>query len=516
MKDRRGIKKRVAGRYRRKRNPSRALHQSATRTGLQARRFTSLLRQTVDQLLPRNSKVLVVSEGDQGLIRFDKFRAAPFPHKNSGPYCFSSASSAAAICHLEAVRFQGAEYLVVAAAARGWLETYPDFIRHLQRRYAIAQSLPDGATIYDLGQRSHWLELDEAINDFKINFNREPAILNWNCEFQFSEIFPECRWFRPPSAKSETLPYLDKTIDFVVVSANNPARLEEARRVAIASVIRVKTAPSPDSTPSFSVERPSHHGNEKQPFVSIIVAQSDVDLPFQRRLVFLRESVPPGLRYEILVQIVAGRAGKQLNKTNRKKKHPEGYRQISALEDAKNANGDIVIFLGPTMLPLAGWLSPLLRLFAEQSDAGVISGRIVNFDGTQNHIGGIAGRNGSVELLGTDEVDPASPAYGFVRELDFCATTFLAIRGSLMRRMAIPPNLGLRDVSAMARFCSLIRDHGYRVYFEPDCWVISYVPATTGFGNRSGKEKSAAVDLSDHSATTPCPGNSSHRSRSSR
>jgi hypothetical protein len=515
MKDRRRIKKRVAARNRRKPNSSRPLHQSATRTGAQARKFASLLRQTVDQLLPPNSKVLVISKGDQNLIEFDTCRGAHFPQKSSGTYWFYPASSAAAICHLEAVRFQGAEYLVAPATAGVWLETYPDFIRHLQRRYAVTQSLPDIATIYGLRQRSHWLELDEAINDFKINFNREAAILNWDSEFQFSEIFPECRWFQLPSAKSDVLPYLDKTIDFVVVSAANPARLEEARRVAAAGLIIVKSSLSPSSTPSLSVERLSDHGNEKRPFVSIIVTQSDVDLPLEQRLAFLRETVPPGLRYETLVLIVNERAQKQLDKTNKKRKPPEGSRQISAIADAKTAKGDIVIFIGPNMLPLAGWLSPVLRLFSEQSDAGVVSGRLINFDGTQNHIGGIAGRNESVELLGTDEVDPASPAYGFVRELDFCATRFVATRGSLMRRFAIPPNFGIGDVSATVAYCSAVRDHGYRVYFEPDCWVITYVPATTGFGDRSRKEKRPAVKFSHNSDPSPVPGNGSHNFQAS-
>jgi hypothetical protein len=484
MKDRRKIKKRVGARDRRKPNSSCALHESSTRIGARARKLASLLRQTVDQLLPRNSKVLVVSKGDENLIRFDTCRGAHFPQESSGTYAgFYPASSAAAICHLEALRFQGADYLVVPATANWWLETYPDFIRYLQRRYASIENTSDIGSIYSLRARSHWLELDETINAFQIDFNREPAILNWDGEFQFSEIFPECQWFQLPSAKSDVLPYLDKTIDFVAISRADPVRLKEARRVATAGLIVLKTRPPLNSTPSISVERLGGQRDEERPLISLVVAQSDVDLPLKRKLAFLRETVPAGLRYEVLVRDFDRRGRKHPGKTKHKNQPRSILADICRTTDLKRAKGDIVILIGPRTIPLPGWLPPVLRLFSEKSDAGVVGGRLINFDGTQNHIGGIAGRNGSVELLGTDEVDPGSPAYGFVRELDFCTATFLATRGSLMRTLPTPAKFGDGDLSAAAAYCSAARNQGCRVYFEPDSWAITFSPAPAGRAN---------------------------------
>ena len=227
----------------------------------------------------------------------------------------------------------------------------------------------------------------------------------------------------------------------------------------------------------MSVERLSCQRDEEQPFISLIVGQSDVDLPLKRKLAFLRDTVPPGMRHEILVRAVNRRSRKHVAKAKHKNQPRSALADICRITDPKTAKGDIIVFIGPRTLPLADWLPPLLRTFSEKADAGVVGGRLLNFDGTQDHIGGIVGRNGSVELLGSGEIDPGSPAYGFVRELNFCAPTFLATRGPLMRRLPIPPQLGNRDSSAAAEYCVAVRNHGCRVYFEPDSWAMTFAPA---------------------------------------
>jgi hypothetical protein len=496
-----------AGRRIKRRAPLRAGRNKAARDS----NFAALLRRTVNQLLPRNSNVLVISKGDEKLIKFGRCRGAHFPQESSGKHTtLYPASSAAAICHLEALRFQGADYLVVPATANWWLETYPDFVRYLQRRYASIENASDIGSIYSLRARSRWLELDETIDAFQIDFNREPAILNWDWEFEFSEIFPGCQWFQLPSPKSDALPYLDKTIDFVAISKASPLRLKEARRVATAGLIVLNPRPRPNSTTSISVERLGGQRDEKRPFISLVVAQSDVDLPLKRKLAFLRETVPAGLRYEVLVRDFAQSARKRSGKAKHKNQPRLALADVSRTTDLKRAKGDIVILIGPQTIPLAGWLPPLLRLFSEKSDAGVVGGRLINWDGTQNHIGGIAGRNGSIELLGTDEADPESPASRFVRELDFCAATFLATRASLLRTLPTSPKFGNGDPAATVAYCSAVRNEGFRVYFEPDSWAITFAPAPPDSAKRdAGRTRAASSHrkLRHRLSPPPAPGN---------
>ena len=427
------------------------------------------LPQTVDELLPPNSRVLVISKGDENLIRFDSCRGGHFPQERSGGYAgFYPASSAAAINHLEALRFQGAEYLVVPATAHWWFETYPDFERHLERRYAVVDRTPETFTIFSLRNASSWLQLEEAINDFKREFNRQPAILNWDCDFRLSQIFPECRWFQPLSTSSDTVPYLDQTIDLVAVSTAYPTRVNEARRVASEGLILVTSSEPINSAPVLSVERFPHLRPKETPLVSIIVGQSYHDLPVERKLAFLQESIPSQLRCEILIRKVRERFGKQLHKANKKVR----LNGASSISSPKSTNGGIVVFLGPHTLPLPGWLPSLLRVFSECADAGVVGGRLINFDGTQNQIGGVVFRDGSVERLGGDEVDPGSPTYGYLREIDVPASTFFATTRSLLTTTGKASVLSDMDFYTAAEYCFAAREKGYAVYFEPDCNAI--------------------------------------------
>ena len=453
MKARRRIRGTGPSRRRAKRASGRSVRHVRAKSCGSARKPGSLFRKKVDELLRAKAKVLVLSRGNEDLIRFKNCRGAHFPQEVSGRCArYDPVSSAAAIAHLEALRFQGAEFLVLPPTDNSWQDTYPEFVRYLQRRYTLTEQAAELGAIYSLREKSPWRELEDAISEFRIDHDREPTVLNWDGEFQIGEFFPECRWFQPPSVKTDRLPYLDRSIDFVAMSGGDNARMKEARRIATAGVI-VAEGPAPrSSASSVCVERISTSQKKQRPSISVIVAQEDVDLPLKRRLALLHETIPAGLHSEILV-------------------HPIATSKAPAFKKVK---GDLVIFIGPNIQPLPGWLAPVLRLFDAKAEAGIVGGRIVNFDGTQNHIGGIACPDGALELLGAQEVDPASPAYGFMRELDFCATTFFAARRELITRAAVPRNFGAHDPAATAAFCSAAREQGWRVYFEPDSWAISF------------------------------------------
>jgi hypothetical protein len=426
----------------------------------------SSFRRRIDERLPVKAKVLVLSRGHEQLIRFKRCRGAHFPQDASGRCArYDPINSAVAIAHLEALRFQGAEFVVLPPTEDSWRGNYPEFIRYLQRRYRLTEQTAELGAIYSLREKSAWRELEDAISEFRIDHDREPTVLNWNGELQIGELFPECRWFQPPSAKSDRLPYLDKSVDFVAMSGRDAVRLKEARRIATAAVIVAGVAAARDFPPSVVVERLSASPRKQRPSISVVVAQGDVDLPLKRRLALLQETIPAGLDHEILLCPIS----------------------TSKTPAWKKAKGDLIIFIGPNIQPLPGWLAPVLRLFDAKVDAGVVGGRIVNFDGTQNHIGGIADPNGALELLGAQEVDPASPVFGFVREVDFCATTFLAARRSLIAGSDLPRNFGGHDMAATAAFCSNARAQSWRVYFEPDSWAISFTSAPAASETRSMK-----------------------------
>lgn len=114
-------------------------------------RLVSRLKQTVQAAVPAGSAVTVVSRGDPELVRLDGLRGWHFPQTADGGYAgYYPRTSADAIAHLEALRSQGARYLVLPSTAFWWLEFYREFRQHLDTRYhPVARD--ESCIIYDLG-----------------------------------------------------------------------------------------------------------------------------------------------------------------------------------------------------------------------------------------------------------------------------------------------------------------------------------------------------------------------------
>jgi 2-methylisocitrate lyase-like PEP mutase family enzyme len=101
--------------------------------------------------LPANARVLVVSRGDESIVDFEHHRGEHFPQAANGTYAgHHPADSAEAIRRLEALREDGAEFLVIPGTSAWWIEHYEGFARHLDRYPRSAAE--DGAhVVYALG-----------------------------------------------------------------------------------------------------------------------------------------------------------------------------------------------------------------------------------------------------------------------------------------------------------------------------------------------------------------------------
>jgi hypothetical protein len=105
----------------------------------------------VRDAVPAGSTVLVVSRGDDELIRLGNREGWHFPRHPDGRYAgFHPADSVAAIKHLEELRERGAQYLVFPASARWWLDYYEGFAEHLNSRYTVVADDEWICTIYAL------------------------------------------------------------------------------------------------------------------------------------------------------------------------------------------------------------------------------------------------------------------------------------------------------------------------------------------------------------------------------
>jgi glycosyltransferase involved in cell wall biosynthesis len=134
----------------------------ASRRGLPALRdelrtfgdaYASLIRTircTVEALTPPESRVLVVSRGDERLVAFADRHGSHFPQGAEGTYAgYHPRDSESAIAHLEHLREGGAEYLLFPGTARWWLDHYVAFRCHLDERYERVH-LADELVLYRL------------------------------------------------------------------------------------------------------------------------------------------------------------------------------------------------------------------------------------------------------------------------------------------------------------------------------------------------------------------------------
>ena len=101
--------------------------------------------------VPPESKVLIVTHGDDELLAFSDWRTSHFPQDEGGGYAgFHPADSGEAIGHLEDLRAAGAEYLVFPPTAGWWLDHYRGLRMHLESSYRFVSASPDECVVVSL------------------------------------------------------------------------------------------------------------------------------------------------------------------------------------------------------------------------------------------------------------------------------------------------------------------------------------------------------------------------------
>lgn len=115
--------------------------------------LVSRVQAAVAEHVPPGASVLVVSKGDAALVELPGLSAAHFPQDGSGGYAgHHPHDSAVATAELEQLRRQGAEYLVLPATSRWWLDFYAEFAAHLAAHGELVADVPDACLVFGLGR----------------------------------------------------------------------------------------------------------------------------------------------------------------------------------------------------------------------------------------------------------------------------------------------------------------------------------------------------------------------------
>jgi GT2 family glycosyltransferase len=115
------------------------------------RHLVERFRAAVGECVPAGAAVLVVSRGDRDLVELEGLEGSHFPQDANGDYLgHHPHDSSEAVVRLEALRNEGAQYLVVPSTAYWWLDHYTGFAEHLRDRYAKTDA--EVCSIFDLEQ----------------------------------------------------------------------------------------------------------------------------------------------------------------------------------------------------------------------------------------------------------------------------------------------------------------------------------------------------------------------------
>jgi hypothetical protein len=209
--------------------------------------YQQLIQQLHDAIrrdTPRGSTAIVVSKGDPAVLRLKGRTLWHFPRQADGEYAgYYPADSLSAIAHLEALRARGAHYLVFPKPAFWWLDYYSGFKQHLDRRYRVLRKSDNVCVIYSLCDQPEATpenavaKFTQLIEEFRVRFDRDPTVLDWHGSADHKQTFSQLEVCQPLCSNSIQLPYLDASIDIVILRKVDSLTLKEAYRVAAAAVV---------------------------------------------------------------------------------------------------------------------------------------------------------------------------------------------------------------------------------------------------------------------------------------
>jgi hypothetical protein len=109
------------------------------------------IRRIVRDALPPEANVLVVSRGDDELLKLNGCNTRHFPEGENGLYVgHHPRDSAEAIAHLEAARERGGEFLLFPKTCLWWLEHYEGLQDYLEQQYQTVFWRDDTCVIFAL------------------------------------------------------------------------------------------------------------------------------------------------------------------------------------------------------------------------------------------------------------------------------------------------------------------------------------------------------------------------------
>lgn len=410
-------------------------------SGDPAVKAAAAVRDLVRAHVHRGTPVLVVCKGDPELLDLYGRPASSFPQGADGRYAgFWPADGSAAVAHLEALRAEGNKALLLPEAYRWWLDAYPQVAAHLGRYHVLADE-PGSGLLVDLETRRRavtgWpADLVGVLDRLSADAGRSPSILDWT-ERALGERLVGRNVFRPHD-DGPALPYLDRSVDVVVVE--EPARVEEARRVAVVAVVALDAAARPQAVVDevVVIDEGTPHAAAT---VDVVVRGLDTDAAAADAAA--ADAVREALATEPVGELVTG-------------------------DDWPVAgHAELVAFLDPGAVPLPGALAAARRTFERDDRCGAVAVKLFGRQGDLAAAGVTVFRDGTWAGVAAGSFDPCSPWHERVRPTS-AGVGMLVVRRAALADVAGPgPGpAGLVDLAGD------LWGGGWRVLYQPEASAV--------------------------------------------
>ncbi len=155
---------------------------------------------------------------------------------------------------------------------------------------------------------------------------------------------------------------------------------------------------------------------------------------------------------------------------------------------AENSNGKFLIFLNNDTMVTPNWLNPLLEVFENFNDAGLVGGKLVFPDGKLQEAGNIIFSDGSAWNYGKFD-DPAKPEYNYLRKTDYCSGACIAIKKETFFKVGKFDDIYQPAYYEDTDLAMKIRGIGFHVYYQPFSVVYHFEGITSGKDTSKGIKK---------------------------
>jgi hypothetical protein len=346
---------------------------------------------------------------------------------------------ASGVARLEARQLEGVRFVFVPEVSRQEAEQDTYLSEHLRASFRAVGSDPEVGNVFEAASQSAGKEtppLGELIDSLGLR-DRLTPILDWTSH-GMAQSLPGHPLFRPVAPGAGLLPYLDHTIDVVIV--DDVERLDEGARVAANAAVLVSSEGDAGAIPVETRRARAAPVRGTAPVPIVVAADADDEW------------------VERVADVLMRRAGLEVRAA------------AEPTAEIFRTGSPAVVVAERGVLPLPGCIEAAERLLAANERLGGVAVKLFDANGELEAAGGAAFADGSVEPIAKG-APPSAPWHEYVRPVP-TAVGLMVLRSAAARQCA-PDRGGAFDLAALS---ARLWSSGCELRYQPHAAAVSVLP----------------------------------------